>query len=133
MKACTHLPEVRIGRLRASAYHIPTDFPESDGTLEWKATTLVVVEAPSADQIGIGYTYADRATARLINDMLAEVVEGRDAMATSGNWLAMIGRSVIWVVLESRRWRLPPPTTLFGMKPADPWPAVSDAAWCCPR
>jgi L-alanine-DL-glutamate epimerase-like enolase superfamily enzyme len=90
MKACTHLPEVRIGRLRASAYHIPTDFPESDGTLEWKATTLVVVEAPSADQIGIGYTYADRATARLINDMLAEVVEGRDAMATSGNWLAMI-------------------------------------------
>ena len=43
-----------------------------------------------ADQTGIGYTYADGATARLINDMLAEVVEGRDAMATSANWLAMV-------------------------------------------
>ena len=28
-----------------------------------------------ADHIGIGYTYADGATAKLINDMLAEVVE----------------------------------------------------------
>jgi L-alanine-DL-glutamate epimerase-like enolase superfamily enzyme len=90
MKAFTRLPELRIGRLRATAYLIPTDFPESDGTLEWKATTLVVVEASGADEIGIGYTYADLATARLINDMLAEVVKGRDAMATSGNWLAMI-------------------------------------------
>ena len=45
---------------------------------------------PGADQTGIGYTYADGATARLINDMLADVVEGRDAMATSANWLAMV-------------------------------------------
>jgi L-alanine-DL-glutamate epimerase-like enolase superfamily enzyme len=90
MRAFTRRPEISIGHLRASAYHIPTDFPESDGTLEWKATTLVLVEAPGADQTGIGYTYADGATARLINEILAEVVEGRDAMATSGNWLAMI-------------------------------------------
>ncbi|MBF6571521.1 MAG: mandelate racemase [Candidatus Binataceae bacterium] len=89
MKALTR-PAVKIGRLRASAYCIPTDFPESDGTLEWKATTLVVVEAPGADQTGIGYTYADGATARLINDMLADVVEGQDAMATSANWRAMV-------------------------------------------
>jgi L-alanine-DL-glutamate epimerase-like enolase superfamily enzyme len=90
MKAPTRQPEIKIGRLRASAYLIPTDFPESDGTLEWKATTLVVVEIPGADQTGVGYTYADGATARLINDTLADVVEGQDAMATSANWLAMI-------------------------------------------
>jgi L-alanine-DL-glutamate epimerase-like enolase superfamily enzyme len=83
-------PEIGLGRIRASAYRIPTDFPESDGTFEWNATTLVVVEAPAADQIGIGYTYADRATAQLVNDLLAEVTEGRDAMATAANWLAMV-------------------------------------------
>ena len=90
MRAVTRRPETKIGRLRASAYRIPTDFPESDGTLEWKATTLIVVEVPGADQTGIGYTYADGATARLLNDMLADVIEGRDAMATSANWLAMV-------------------------------------------
>ncbi|MBV8362359.1 MAG: mandelate racemase [Deltaproteobacteria bacterium] len=83
-------PEIPLGRLQASAYRIPTDFPESDGTLEWKATTLVVVEAPGADQVGIGYTYADSATAQLINTLLADVVEGREVMATAGNWLAMV-------------------------------------------
>ncbi len=90
MKALSRQPEIQIGRLRASAYLIPTDFPESDGTIEWNATTLVLVEAPGADQTGIGFTYADGATARLINNMLAEVVDGKDAMAISVNWLAMV-------------------------------------------
>jgi hypothetical protein len=31
-----------ITRIAASAYTIPTDAPESDGTLEWNATTLVL-------------------------------------------------------------------------------------------
>jgi L-alanine-DL-glutamate epimerase-like enolase superfamily enzyme len=90
MTATSHLTDVKVGRLRATAYRIPTDYPESDGTLEWRATTLVVVEASGGNQIGIGYTYADRATAVLINDMLAEVIEGRNAMTTSENWLSMI-------------------------------------------
>ncbi len=38
--------------------------PESDGTLEWSATTLVVVEIEAVDCPGLGYTYADAATAR---------------------------------------------------------------------
>jgi len=40
--------------------------PESDGTLEWNSTTLVLIQAHSADEIGLGYTYADSATATLI-------------------------------------------------------------------
>jgi L-alanine-DL-glutamate epimerase-like enolase superfamily enzyme len=82
--------EIKIRSLRASAYRIPTDFPESDGTLEWNATTLVLVEVKAGDQTGLGYTYADSATARLLNDLLASVIEGRDAMATSANWGAMV-------------------------------------------
>ncbi len=34
----------RRGRSRASAYRIPTDKPEADGTAQWDTTTLVVVE-----------------------------------------------------------------------------------------
>ncbi|MGH9175359.1 MAG: enolase C-terminal domain-like protein, partial [Vicinamibacterales bacterium] len=36
-------------------------------------------------------TYADKSTARLIDDLLADVVRGRDAMAVSSSWAAMVG------------------------------------------
>ena len=35
---------VEVRDLRVSAYVIPTATPESDGTLEWDSTTLVLVE-----------------------------------------------------------------------------------------
>jgi len=34
-----------IDRIRVSAYTVPTDFPEADGTFQWTETTMVVVEA----------------------------------------------------------------------------------------
>ena len=79
-----------IGDLKVSTYVIPTDYPESDGTLEWNKTTLVLVEAGAGDARGIGYTYADAATARLIVDTLAPVVRGRDPMGIPGAWVAMV-------------------------------------------
>lgn len=69
--------DATLERVTASAYKIPTDSPESDGTLEWDATTLVVVELEGGGKQGLGYTYADGATALLIRDMLAKVVTGR--------------------------------------------------------
>ena len=90
MKTIARQPEAKIDRLHAHAFRIPTDFPESDGTLEWNSTTLVVAEVLAANETGIGYTYADSATASVLNGLLAEVIEGRDAMATSVNWLAMV-------------------------------------------
>jgi hypothetical protein len=119
MKALSRQPEIKIGRLRASTYVVPTDFPESDGTLEWNATTLVLVEVPGAEQTSIGYTYANGATARLINDTLADVVEGRDVMATSAFGWRWSGQSGIWVARECHRWPSPRSTTRFGIsKPA---------------
>ncbi len=82
-----------VKRVRVGAYAIPTDAPESDGTIEWDSTTIVVVEALAGDERGLGYAYADAAAARLIEHTLAGVVEGRDAMAVPGAWLAMV-RSV---------------------------------------
>ena len=79
-----------VGRLDVAAYIIPTASPESDGTLEWRATTLVTVEAHAADRVGFGYTYADTATATLIRDKLAALVTGRDALAVSECWDIMV-------------------------------------------
>ena len=76
--------------LQVSAYRIPTDSPESDGTYRWDATTLVLVEVSAADQQGIGYTYADSATATLIRDKLVDIVQGRDVMAIPALWSDMI-------------------------------------------
>jgi len=73
-----------------SAYLIPTDAPESDGTLEWQHTTLVVVEATAGGQKGMGYGYADLGTAHLIKSMLIDVVTGHDAMAVPDCWIAMV-------------------------------------------
>src|SRR5919198_6303532 len=80
---------VPIERLDVAAYTIPTATPESDGTLEWTSTTLIVVEATAGGVHSLGYGYADTATARLIKDLLAEVVVGRDALAVPGAWAAM--------------------------------------------
>ena len=79
-----------LDRIRVTAFKIPTDAPESDGTLAWDSTTLVLVEAQAAGKTGIGYSYANAATAALIRDTLVEVVRGRDAMAVPGHWLAMV-------------------------------------------
>jgi L-alanine-DL-glutamate epimerase-like enolase superfamily enzyme len=81
---------VPIERINVSAYRIPTDAPESDGTLAWDSTTLVLVEAQAAGITGIGFSYADTATAALIRDKLIDVVRGRDAMSVPGSWLQMV-------------------------------------------
>src|SRR5690242_4581854 len=79
-----------IERLEVSAYTVPTDFPESDGTLAWNKTTIVIVEALSGGVRALGYTYASPAAAALIQGMLAEVVQGKNAMDVTGCWSAMV-------------------------------------------
>jgi len=82
---------VPITRVEVAAFTIPTDAPEADGTYAWTATTIVVVEALAGERRGLGYTYADLATARLIQDTLCPVVTGRDALGVPGCWEAMVG------------------------------------------
>ena len=80
----------QIENISVSAYTVPTDFPESDGTIAWDKTTIVIVEAAAAGLCGLGYSYADAAAARLIRGLLAQVVKGRNAMDVSGSWLAIV-------------------------------------------
>ncbi len=85
-------PEYAVRDVTVSAYRVPTDGPESDGTLEWDATTLVLAEIEAGSETGIGFTYADTATATLVRDVLREAVLGLDAMATGALWKKMFAK-----------------------------------------
>jgi L-rhamnonate dehydratase len=77
-------PSVR--ELEVRTFTVPTDRPESDGTLSWESTTIVVVHAQTAGVSGLGWTYAHRAAATVIADTLAPLVEGTDVMDVPATW-----------------------------------------------
>jgi len=86
----TRAIDISIDHVRVSAYTIPTDYPEADGTFAWDSTTLVLVEASGGGRVGLGYTYADLATATLINETLAAIVIGKDALDVPAAWNEMV-------------------------------------------
>ena len=79
-----------LEKIGVAVYTVPTTEQESDGTLTWSATTVVVVELNGAGKTGLGFSYATGACARLINDVLAEVVIGCDVMDVGRCWSKMI-------------------------------------------
>jgi L-alanine-DL-glutamate epimerase-like enolase superfamily enzyme len=82
-------PEVAVTEIDVTAYTIPTDAPESDGTARWDSTTMVLVEASGGGATGLGYTYGDVASGAVVDSVLRPVVVGRDAMAVGAAWEAM--------------------------------------------
>lgn len=79
----------RVAEVAVSVYEVPTDGPESDGTAEWRATTVVIVEVAAAGRMGLGYTYADRSAGVFVQSVLGPAVRGVDAMDVNAAWLAM--------------------------------------------
>jgi L-alanine-DL-glutamate epimerase-like enolase superfamily enzyme len=79
-----------IERITGSAYTVPTESPESDGTLEWDYTTIVIAEAEAGGTSGLGYTYSHETVAKLVQTTLSKAVEGRDAFDVTGAWEAMV-------------------------------------------
>jgi L-alanine-DL-glutamate epimerase-like enolase superfamily enzyme len=126
---------VPIARLEVSAYTIPTDAPEADGTFAWEETTIVVVEPEAGGVRGLGYSYADAATARLVQESLAPAVLGGDAMAVPASWAAMrhairnLGRpgiaSMAIAAVDNALWDLK--ARLLGLPLVDLLGAVRDA------
>lgn len=85
---------MKIERLEACAYRIPTDRPEADGTLAWDATTIVVVEAIAAEgRRGLGYSYTAAAAVPLIAEVLAPEVVGRASADVQAVTEAMVRRT----------------------------------------
>jgi L-alanine-DL-glutamate epimerase-like enolase superfamily enzyme len=83
-------PAAVVEQLDVAAYTIPTDSPESDGTLSWDSTTLVLVRAHGGGRTGLGYTYAGPAAPQVVTGKLAGVVRGRDAATPAASWAAML-------------------------------------------
>jgi L-alanine-DL-glutamate epimerase-like enolase superfamily enzyme len=83
--------EAAVDRIAVSAYKIPTEEPESDGTLAWDATTLVVVEVSGGGATGLGYTYADEAAASVVREKLCDVVRHADVFESAQIWAKMVG------------------------------------------
>lgn len=81
-----------VSRVAVSAFTVPTDGPEADGTYQWDSTTLVVAHAAAGGAVGLGYTYADASTAHFAHDHLAPVVLGRDPFDVPAAWVAMTRR-----------------------------------------
>jgi L-alanine-DL-glutamate epimerase-like enolase superfamily enzyme len=79
----------RVEQVEVSAYTVPTDSPESDGTLSWDSTTMIVVEATTGGVRGLGYTYGDPSVGKFIESKLRATVEGADAMSPPAAWAAM--------------------------------------------
>jgi L-alanine-DL-glutamate epimerase-like enolase superfamily enzyme len=90
MTAIAAPPHAPIEEVEVSAFTVPTDAPEADGTLAWDSTTIVVVHVHGGGESGLGYTYADVATAKLIESKLSSIVEGADALDPPGAWSAMV-------------------------------------------
>ena len=80
---------VSVEKIEVSAYTVPTDSPESVGTLAWDSTTMVLVEAVGGGERGLGYTYGDVCVGKFVESKLANVVEGADAMSPPAAWAAM--------------------------------------------
>ena len=70
----------KLERLEVSAYTVPTETPEADGTLAWNETTIVLVHTRAAGTIGFGYSFADTATANLIDAKLKRSVVGGNCL-----------------------------------------------------
>lgn len=81
--------KLAIDRFDVASYNVPTDEPESDGTLEWDHTNIVIVTLHAAGQQGLGYTYADSATVALLNSALRSVVMGSDPLSPAAAYMAM--------------------------------------------
>jgi len=79
----------RIARIEVSAYRIPTDAPEADGTIAWDATTMVLAQVSAGGCTGLGWTYAHAAAAEVIADPLRDGLLNRDADDIPGAWQAM--------------------------------------------
>ncbi len=82
-----------VDRLKVSVFTVPTDTPkESDGTLEWDHTTMILVEAQGGGKTGLGYTFGSEAAAKLIQGTLDKEVRGMDVMDVNACWDAMFSR-----------------------------------------
>jgi L-alanine-DL-glutamate epimerase-like enolase superfamily enzyme len=87
LRSISHGP--RINALNTRVFTVPTDAPEADGTLRWDSTTMVLVEVSAGGKKGVGYTYASKAAADVVEEKLAAAIKGASAMDIESCYDAM--------------------------------------------
>lgn len=80
---------ISIKDIEVSAFKVPAEEPESDGTLQWESTTLVLVEISAGGEKGIGYTYANQSAGILIESLFKDRIIGADCLNIPSIWLSM--------------------------------------------
>lgn len=83
-------PRATVDAVRVSAYTVPTDAPEADGTFAWDSTTMIVVHIEGGGLVGLGWTYGPPACATYITGKLAAIVEGTDPLDVGGTFERMV-------------------------------------------
>lgn len=83
--------EPAIASIEAAAYTVPTDSPESDGTLKWDSTTMVCVFVEAAGTTGFGYTYSHKSAVSIVESVLRESVVGRNPFDIPAIWNDLFG------------------------------------------
>ncbi len=61
-----------------SAFRIPTEQPEQDGTADWDSTVVVLVELTADGVTGLGFAYASEAAAHVAKTLAEKVVLHHD-------------------------------------------------------
>jgi L-alanine-DL-glutamate epimerase-like enolase superfamily enzyme len=124
-----------VDAVEVEAYAVPTEQRESDGTLEWGQTELVVVRVRSGATAGLGWTYASRAGAELVHAVLRPALVGLSPLAIPAAWAAMSARlrnvgqtglgSMALAAVDIALWDLK--ARLLGLALPDLFGAVRDA------
>lgn len=72
---------MKITDFKVSCYRVPVATEiESDGTLEWRSTTMVFLELQAGSTQGYGYTYGHRGLGLLIHELTSSLVVGQNAL-----------------------------------------------------
>ena len=90
MSALVQSTDARVESIDVGAYSIPTAIEEeSDGTLIWDSTSIVVVELGCGEHTGLGYTYCHPSAAQVISSKLADIIRGADPLMPQKVWAQM--------------------------------------------
>jgi L-alanine-DL-glutamate epimerase-like enolase superfamily enzyme len=90
MTALAAKPRARIDGVEVHAYQVPTATEhESDGTLSWDSTGVVVVEIHALGATGVGYSYCHASAAQLIASKFAGLIEQADPLMPERCWVQM--------------------------------------------
>jgi L-alanine-DL-glutamate epimerase-like enolase superfamily enzyme len=81
---------ISVSKVDVSAYTIPTDAPEGDGTLRWDSTTLILCEVQAANEIGLGYSYGNQAAASVADYLAGKCILSQAALDIPGLHAAML-------------------------------------------